>query len=71
MSSARAVLNQSPPFFDINLFGNAANSGQMISETDPKSPIAETFSQISHIVTGRVALKKARKGGLLGLLKRK
>lgn len=57
--------------FDINLFGNAANSGRMISETDPKSPIAETFSQISHIVTGRVALKKAKKGGLLGLLKRK
>lgn len=57
--------------FDINLFGNAANSGRMISETDPKSPIAETFSQISHIVTGRVALKKVKKGGLLGLLKRK
>ncbi|CAN7526562.1 CpaE family protein [Rhizobium rhizogenes] len=57
--------------FDINLFGNAANSGRMISETDPKSPTAETFSQISHIVTGRVALKKAKKGGLLGLLKRK
>ncbi|MDL2406672.1 CpaE family protein [Rhizobium calliandrae] len=57
--------------FDINLFGNAANSGRMISETDSKSPIAETFSQISHIVTGRVALKKAKKGGLLGLLKRK
>ena len=32
--------------FDINLFGNAANSGRMISEMDPKSPIAETFSQI-------------------------
>lgn len=57
--------------FDIHLFGNAANSGRMISETDPKSPIAETFSQISHIVTGRVAVKKAKKGGLLGLLKRK
>lgn len=57
--------------FDVNLFGNAANSGRMIAETDPKSPIAETFSQISHIVTGRIALKKAKKGGLLGLLKRK
>ncbi|MGR9185662.1 AAA family ATPase [Rhizobium leguminosarum] len=57
--------------FDINLFGNAANSGRMISEVDPKSPTAETFSQISHIVTGRVAIKKAKKGGLLGLLKRK
>ncbi|RXT16620.1 CtpF protein [Rhizobium leguminosarum] len=57
--------------FDISLFGNAANSGRMISEVDPKSPTAETFSQISHIVTGRVAIKKAKKGGLLGLLKRK
>lgn len=57
--------------FDIGLFGNAANSGRMISEVDPKSPTAETFSQISHIVTGRVAIKKSRKGGLLGLLKRK
>ncbi|MDO3435991.1 CpaE family protein [Rhizobium sp. CBN3] len=57
--------------FDINLFGNAANSGRMISEVDPKSPTAETFSQISHIVTGRVAMKKVKKGGLLGLLKRK
>ena len=37
---------------------------------DPKSPTAETFSQLSHIVTGRVAVKKAKRGGLLGLLKR-
>lgn len=57
--------------FDIGLFGNATNSGRMISEVDPKSPTAETFSQISHIVTGRVAIRKAKKGGLLGLLKRK
>ncbi len=57
--------------FDANLFGNAANSGRMISEMDAKSPTAETFSQISHIVTGRIAIKKARKSGLLGLLKRK
>ncbi|MBB3396593.1 MULTISPECIES: CtpF protein [unclassified Rhizobium] len=57
--------------FDANLFGNAANSGRMISEMDAKSPTAETFSQISHVVTGRIAIKKARKGGLLGLLKRK
>ncbi len=57
--------------FDIGLFGNAANSGRMISEVDPKSPTAETFSQIAHIVTGRVAIRKSRKGGLLGLLKRK
>ncbi len=60
--------------FDVQLFGNAANSGRMIAEVDAKSPAAETFSQICHIVTGRSELKKARKGGLLkmlGLLQRK
>ncbi|MFP3543221.1 CpaE family protein [Rhizobium sp. SIMBA_035] len=56
--------------FDINLFGNAANSGRMISEMDAKSPTAETFSQVAHIVTGRVAMKKAKRSSLLGLLKR-
>ncbi|HEV7433533.1 MAG TPA: CpaE family protein [Pseudorhizobium sp.] len=60
--------------FDAALFGNAANSGRMITEIDAKSPAAETFSQICHIVTGRSAAKKAKKGGLgkmLGLLGRK
>jgi pilus assembly protein CpaE len=57
--------------FDSNLFGTAANSGRMISEMDPKSPTAETFSQLSHIVTGRIAVKKAKKSSLLSLLKRK
>jgi len=57
--------------FDINLFGNAANSGRMIAEMDPKSPVAETFSQLAHIVTGRVAAKKAKRSGLLGLLRRR
>ncbi|UWU14251.1 CpaE family protein [Rhizobium sullae] len=56
--------------FDVGLFGNAANSGRMISEMDPKSPTAETFSQLAHIVTGRIAIKKAKRGGLMGLLKR-
>ena len=60
--------------FDAQLFGNAANSGRMISETDAKSPTAETFSQIAHLVTGRVTVKKPKKAGLgkvLGLLGRK
>ena len=59
--------------FDVQLFGNAANSGRMVSEIDAKSPAAETFSQLCHIVTGRATLKKARKGGLskvLGMLRR-
>lgn len=60
--------------FDGQLFGNAANSGRMISEMDAKSPTAEIFSQIAHVVTGRSSMKKAKKGGLgmvLGLLGRK
>ncbi|KKX31682.1 hypothetical protein [Rhizobium sp. LC145] len=60
--------------FDAQLFGNAANSGRMIAEIDAKSPAAETFSQIAHVVTGRVAAKKAKRSGLgkvLAMLGRK
>ena len=60
--------------FDAQLFGAAANSGRMIAEMDRKSPAAETFSQIAHVVTGRATVKKPKKGGLgkvLGMLGRK
>lgn len=50
--------------FDIQLFGNAANSGRMIAEIDAKSPTAETFSQLAHLITGRVSIKKPKKAGL-------
>jgi pilus assembly protein CpaE len=50
--------------FDAVLFGNASNSGRMIAEIDRKSPAAETFSQLAHLLTGRTAVKKARRGGL-------
>ena len=33
--------------FDAQLFGTAANNGQMIAETDPKSPIAASFDLIA------------------------
>ncbi len=56
--------------FDVQLFGNAANSGRMISEIDAKSAAAETFAQIAHVVTGRAAIKKAKKGGLSRVLDR-
>jgi pilus assembly protein CpaE len=54
--------------FDVQLFGVAANSGRMIGEMDGKSSVAEIMSQIAHIVTGRVAVKKAKRGGLGSLL---
>ncbi|HET7412111.1 MAG TPA: CtpF protein, partial [Pararhizobium sp.] len=54
--------------YDGQLFGQAANSGRMIGEMDGKSPTAETFSQLAHIVTGRIEAKKRRKGALPGLM---
>ncbi|MBP1851753.1 AAA family ATPase [Rhizobium halophytocola] len=60
--------------FDIQLFGNAANSGRMISEMDAKSPTSETFAQLAHLITGRATVKKPKKAGLgamLGMLGRK
>jgi pilus assembly protein CpaE len=60
--------------FDAQLFGAASNSGRMIAEMDRKSPTAETFSQIAHLVTGRATMKKPKKAGIgkmLSLLGRK
>lgn len=60
--------------FDVQLFGNAANSGRMISEIDARSPVAETFSQLSHILTGRSSARKAKRAGIgkfMEILKRK
>lgn len=59
--------------FDAALFGTAANSGRMIGETDKKAPTTEIFSQLAHLLTGRVTAKKPKKAGLgmvLGLLGR-
>lgn len=60
--------------FDAALFGSAANSGRMIGEMDGKSPVAEVMSQIAHVVTGRVSVKKPKKsalGSILGKLSAK
>ena len=59
--------------FDPQLFGNAANNGQMIGELDAANPVSAIFKDISHILTGRVEVKAAKKSGLssmLGRLKR-
>jgi pilus assembly protein CpaE len=54
--------------FDVQLFGNAANSGRMIAETEPKAPITETFSQIAHVVTGRATVKRQKGMSLAKML---
>ncbi len=48
--------------FDSQLFGTAANNGQMIAETDAKSPIADMFSQIARTTTGRTEPKRNKRG---------
>jgi pilus assembly protein CpaE len=56
--------------FDAHLFGTAANNGQMIAETDAKSPIAESFDLIARTVTGRAEVRRSRRGLLSPLLAR-
>lgn len=56
--------------FDAHLFGTAANNGQMISETDPKSPVGETFRHIAQVVTGRVDTRKSKRPAILPFLSR-
>ncbi|NVK36211.1 MAG: AAA family ATPase [Rhodobacteraceae bacterium] len=60
--------------FDPQLFGTAANNGQMIGEVDAKNPITETFSMLAANVSGKQRLdadKKASLGSLLSKLVRK
>jgi pilus assembly protein CpaE len=54
--------------FDPQIFGDAANNGQMLAEISPKHQTAETFRHLAHLLTGRVGIKKARSGLLTPLL---
>jgi pilus assembly protein CpaE len=53
--------------FEPQLFGAAANNGQMIAEMSSNHRTAETFRQLAQLLTGRSETKKAR-GGLLSPL---
>ena len=56
--------------FDAQLFGTAANNGQMIAETAAKSPIADTFDHIARVATGRTEPRRHKRGGLEALVAR-
>jgi pilus assembly protein CpaE len=56
--------------FEPQIFGTAANNGQMIGEVSSKHRTAETFRQLAQLVTNRPETKKSR-GGLLTPLIRK
>ena len=48
--------------FDPQLFGTAANNGQMIAEISSSHKTAEAFRQIAQILTGRTEAKRQRRG---------
>ena len=46
--------------FDAQLFGTAANNGQMIAEVQPSGKIAESFVDLAASITGRAKPKRSR-----------
>ena len=53
--------------FEPQIFGTAANNGQMIAEVSASHKTAEMFRQLAQVLTGRAEAKRAR-GGLLSPL---
>ncbi len=54
--------------FEPQLFGTAANNGQMIVEVNPKSPVAGLFNEVARVVSGRGEIRRAKKRSLAPLL---
>jgi pilus assembly protein CpaE len=54
--------------FEPQLFGAAANNGQMIAEISAGHRTADTFRQLAQLLTGRVETKKPRSGLLSPLM---
>jgi pilus assembly protein CpaE len=50
--------------FEPQLFGTAANNGQMIAEVSAGHKTAEMFRQLAQVLTGRAEAKRSR-GSLL------
>jgi pilus assembly protein CpaE len=51
--------------FDPQVFGTAANNGQMIAEVSSGHRAAETFRMLAQSLTGRAEVKRSRGGSLL------
>ena len=54
--------------FDPQLFGTAANNGQMIAEVSASHKTADTFRQLAQVLTGRAEAKRASGSMLAPLL---
>ena len=53
--------------FEPQIFGTAANNGQMIAEVSAGHKTADMFRQLAQVLTGRAEAKRAR-GGILSPL---
>lgn len=56
--------------FEPQIFGTAANNGQMIAEVSANHKTAEMFRQLAQVLTGRAEAKRSRAGLLSPLLAR-
>jgi pilus assembly protein CpaE len=56
--------------FEPQIFGTAANNGQMIAEVAASHKVAEIFRQLAQILTGRSETKKTKGGFLTPLLQK-
>lgn len=56
--------------FDPQIFGTAANNGQMIAEVSTNHKVAETFRQLAQLLTGRSEVKRVKSGLLTPLLQK-
>ncbi|RIK85276.1 MAG: CtpF protein [Hyphomicrobiales bacterium] len=56
--------------FDPALFGNAANNGRMLGETDANHAVVRTIGDIAHVLTGRAEIKSKKRPGLSDLIAR-
>jgi pilus assembly protein CpaE len=54
--------------FDPVLFGNAANNGRMLGESDANNPSVKIINDMVHILTGRAEARKPKKAGIQGVL---
>ena len=54
--------------FDAQMFGSAANNGQMIEEVSPKSKAAEQFRELSRVLTNNTEVKSGSNSLLAPIL---
>jgi pilus assembly protein CpaE len=54
--------------FEPQIFGTAANNGQMVAEVSSNHKTAQIFLQLAQVLTGRAEVKRSRSGLLTPLL---